>query len=123
MPVTCEALEASWRRVTTEGSLWHGTTVEATAGIAREGLQPQRRTHVHLAPSTDSRVGKRAATPVLLEVSPEALERAGVPVWEAQNGVLLVRRVPVESIVGAVCTTRAARAAEAQVRARFGWDR
>jgi RNA:NAD 2'-phosphotransferase (TPT1/KptA family) len=40
--------------------------------------------------------------------------------WEAQNGVVLVRHVPVACIVGLECTTRAARGVEAELRARFG---
>ncbi|HVK66150.1 MAG TPA: RNA 2'-phosphotransferase [Polyangium sp.] len=123
MPVTIEALEASWRPYTAGGSLWHGTTVEATAPIAREGLSPQKRTHVHLAPSLESKVGKRAATPVMLEISAERLQGAGQGVWEAQNGVVLVRHVPVSCFVDLVCTTRAAKQAEAGVRARFGFRR
>jgi len=120
MPVTCEALEASWQPYTAGGSLWHGTTVEATEPIAREGLWPQKRTHVHLAPSLESKVGKRSATPVVLEVSVERLRAEGQGAWEAQNGVVLVRHVPVACIVGLQCTTRAAQKVEAQLRARFG---
>ncbi|UQA57160.1 RNA 2'-phosphotransferase [Polyangium aurulentum] len=120
MPVTPEALEASWRPYTDAGSLWHGTTVEATIPIAREGLWPQRRTHVHLAPSLESKVGKRSVTPVVLEISTERLRQAGQGVWEAQNGVVLARHVPPAAIVGLVCTTRAARGVEGELRARFG---
>ncbi|MDI1483829.1 RNA 2'-phosphotransferase [Polyangium sp. y55x31] len=123
MPVTVEALEASWQPYTDGGSLWHGTTVEATAPIAREGLYPQKRTHVHLAPSLESKVGKRSATPVMLEISTERLRDAGLGVWEAQNGVVLVRHVPVSCIVDLACTTRAAKQAEASLRARFGFRR
>jgi len=119
-PVTREALEASWRVHTAEGSLYHGTTVEATASIAREGLVPRQRTHVHLAPDPDSEVGKRAATPVLLEVDSQRLRAAGERIFVAANGVVLVRRVPAACIVGLVCTTRAARRQAAELRARFG---
>ncbi|MRG96245.1 RNA 2'-phosphotransferase [Polyangium spumosum] len=123
MPITAEALEASWRPFAAGGSLWHGTTVEATVPIAQEGLWPQKRTHVHLAPSLESKVGKRSATPVVLEVSTARLREAGQGVWEAQNGVVLVRHVPVSCIVDLVCTTRAARQVEATLRARFGFRR
>lgn len=120
MPVTVEALEASWRLYDEGGSLYHGTTVEATEPISREGLIPQKRTHVHLAPSLDSKVGKRSATPVVLEVSCERLRAAGEKIYEASNGVVLVRRVPISCIVGLVCTTKAAQKKEREVRARFG---
>lgn len=120
-PVTLDALEASWQPYSGEGSLWHGTTVEATEPIAREGLSPQRRTHVHLAPDLESKVGKRSATPVVLEVSVARLREAGQGIYEAQNGVVLVRHVPAACIVGLTCTTKAAKKAEAEIRARFGW--
>jgi len=122
MPVTLEALEASWNLYEAGGSLFHGTTVEATEPISREGLVPQKRTHVHLAPSLDSKVGKRSATPVVLEISAERLRQAGEKIYEAQNGVVLVRRVPVSCFVGLVCTTKAAEKRERDVKARFGFS-
>ncbi len=120
MPVTLEALEASWHLYEAGGSLFHGTTVEATEPISREGLIPQKRTHVHLAPSLESKVGKRSATPVVLEVSTERLRDAGEKIYEAQNGVILVRRVPRSCFVGLVCTTKAAEKKERELKARFG---
>lgn len=122
MPVTLEALEASWNLYEANGSLFHGTTVEATDPISREGLVPQKRTHVHLAPSLDSKVGKRSATPVVLEISADRLRDAGEKIYEAQNGVVLVRRVPVSCFVGLVCTTKAAEKKEREVKARFGFS-
>jgi len=119
MPVKLEGLEASWRLYEEGGSLFHGTTVEATEPISREGLVPQKRTHVHLAPSLESKVGKRSATPVVLEISCERLRGAGEKIYEAQNGVILVRRVPLECIIGLVCTTKAAEKKEREIRARF----
>lgn len=95
MPVTREALENSWRRVTPAELLWHGTNLAVLDAILREGLRPGRRTHVHLAPATNSHVGKRSRVDVLLGVDPGKL---GQPVFEAPNGVLLVRFVPPEAI-------------------------
>lgn len=95
MPVTREALENSWRRVTPEDLLWHGTNNTALEQITREGLKPGRRTHVHLAPTRNSHVGRRSAVDVLLGIDPAKL---GQPVFEAPNGVLLVRSVPSEAI-------------------------
>lgn len=94
MPVTREALENSWVRVHPEHPLWHGTTPAAVAAIRREGLRPGRRTHVHLAPSADSRVGKRFTAAVLLRIDP-----TGLVVFEAPNGVILTRHVPPDAIV------------------------
>ena len=43
MPVTLDALEASWEPHAGAGSLWHGTHVGAVEGIAREGILPVER--------------------------------------------------------------------------------
>lgn len=94
MPVTREALENSWERIYPRDLLWHGTTRAALTAIRREGLKPGRRTHVHLAPSKDSTVGRRSAVEVLLGV-----DSGNLAVFRAPNGVLLTREVPVDAIV------------------------
>lgn len=99
MPVTRAALEATWVMVTPSRSLWHGTSVASVAGIAAGGLLPGRRSHVHLAADADARVGKRARVDLLLEVSPRELAEHGLHIFQAPNGVLLVRHVPVTCIV------------------------
>ncbi|MGW6200682.1 RNA 2'-phosphotransferase [Kribbella sp. NPDC055110] len=94
MPVTREALENSWERIYPEDLLWHGTNRAALPAIEREGLRAGRRTHVHLAPVKDSRVGLRTNVEVLLGV-----DCADLAVYRAPNGVLLTREVPVGAIV------------------------
>jgi putative RNA 2'-phosphotransferase len=106
-PVTREALEASWELYSGPDLIWHGTNVSALPGIAKEGLLPMERTHVHLAEETDSKVGKRARVDVLLAVSREALKAQGLLVFRSQNGVLLVRQVPRNCIVQAVTNQEA----------------
>ena len=96
MPVTREALENSWERVYPDHLLWHGTNWAALPAIRREGLRPGRRTHVHLAPSEDSPVGRRTAVEVLL-----AVDSGDLAVFLAPNGVLLTREVPADAIVRA----------------------
>lgn len=119
MPVTHEALEASWAPWTDEDSLWHGTHTDALASIAREGLLAQGRTHVHLAATTGSKVGKRAGVGVLLEVSPARLRAHGLGVFVSPNGVVLTRAVPPDCIVGVMAVSANARAREAELRAMF----
>ena len=94
MPVTREALENSWERVYPAELLWHGTNRAALAAIQREGLRAGRRTHVHLAPSKDSHVGRRTRVEVLLGV-----DCGDLAVYRAPNGVLLTREVPADAIV------------------------
>lgn len=120
MPVTLEALEASWEEDLRAAIIWHGTSFEAAESIAREGLLPGERTHVHLAEATDSRVGKRAGVAVLLGVDPEALRANGVRVYRSGNGVLLARRVPAACIAALEVASERAKPREATLRASFG---
>jgi putative RNA 2'-phosphotransferase len=115
-PVTREALEASWARWRGSSSLWHGTRVDAIDGIAEAGIVAGERTHVHLAPSPESRVGKRSGVHVLLEVGAQALAARGLDVFESANGVLLVRHVPAACIVGLRALSARARRDEARLR-------
>lgn len=119
MPVTREALEASWTERHDELSIWHGTSVKVLPAIAREGIVPQARTHVHLTSALDSAVGKRSQVDVMLEVSPARLRAQGLRVFESQNGVILVREVPPSCIVGLKALVEKARKNEASLRALF----
>jgi len=119
-PVTLEGLEASWRRYEGEDRIFHGTYVEAVTSIAKEGLLPGERTHVHLAPARESHVGKRANVHVMLGVSVERVRAEGVEVWESPNGVVLARHVPVAAIVALETLTRRAETQKAHLRALFG---
>ncbi len=118
-PVTLEALEASWAPWSGAGPLWHGTSIDALPGIAREGLKPIARTHVHLAATAESKVGKRAGVHVLLAVDPGRLAAAGRGVYVSPNGVVLVRDVPPGCIAALRAMTKRARAQEAALRALF----
>lgn len=119
MPVTREALEASWTPLQGDAPIWHGTNLEAAAGIARLGILPGARTHVHLAAALDSVVGKRASVHVMLEVAPARVRAAGLGLWLSGNGVVLARQIPASCISGLRVMTRAARADEARLRGLF----
>ncbi len=116
-PVTLEGLEASWEIWQGSSLLWHGTTVEACKSIAETGVLPMARSHVHLAETPESRVGKRAGVAVLLGVDPIVLRERELPVFRSPNGVILVREVPPSSVVSLRCLTKRARRAEADLRA------
>lgn len=68
--------------------------MRAIEGIAAGGVRPIGRTHVHLAPAPDSRVGKRARVDLPPEIGPARLAERGISVFRAPNGVLLARHVP-----------------------------
>lgn len=120
MPVTLDALEASWERFTGAGPIWHGTSIDALRGIAREGIVPQARTHVHLTDALDSKVGKRANVDLMIEISLPRLAALGIGVFQSQNGVVLTRRVPPSAIVGIRALTARARREEPTLRALLG---
>jgi putative RNA 2'-phosphotransferase len=107
-------------RVTTGTSpLWHGTNTAALEGIAGNGLLPGRRSHVHLAPAAESRIGKRSSVDFLLEISPARLASAGLTVFRAPNGVVLVRHVPTGAIAEIHPTSAGGRARMDEVRGLF----
>jgi putative RNA 2'-phosphotransferase len=116
-PVTLEGLEATWHVVTEQALVFHGTDVAAARSIVIEGIKPAARTHVHLAPSEDAKVGKRAGVDVLLAISPPALAARGLRILRAPNGVLLARQVPRDAIVEVRAGTKAGERALAELRA------
>ncbi len=118
--VTVDALEASWRRLPGDGPIYHGTRVDVLEAIAREGIRPIARTHVHCAPALKSVVGKRAQVAVMLELSVPRLREAGFEVYEAPNGVILVRHVPPGCVVGVQAISKRARALKPELDALFG---
>jgi len=118
--VTVEGLEASWKPLAGEGPIWHGTRVDVVEAVAREGIRPIKRTHVHCAPALKSVVGKRAQVAVMLELSVPRLREAGFEVFEAPNGVVLVRHVPPGCIVGLKALSRTARAMESDLKGLLG---
>lgn len=118
--VTREGLERSWTVVTSEAAVWHGTSVDAVRGIAREGILAVGRTHVHLAPAMSSKVGKRASVHVMLEISPARVRAAGLNLYAASNGVVLAREIPAACVVGLHTMTKRAREQQAQLTALFG---
>ncbi len=112
VPVTLEALEASWVPVVRDEPVWHGTRASVVDKIVAEGIRPMGRTHVHLAGELDSRVGKRANVDVMLAVDPKQLDG----LWVSPNGVFLARMVPGTAIVDLVAMTRAAQSCEDELR-------
>lgn len=105
-PVTLEGLERSWEEVLGDARLYHGTSVEAARAILDSaGVHAAARSHVHLAPTRDATVGKRAGVDVLLVISPVLLREAGLRVFRAPNGVLLARAVPRDAVTDILAAT------------------
>ena len=76
--------------------LYHGTVAAALASIARQGLRPMRRHHVHLSPdvATATAVGARRGTPFVLVIDAARMQRDGHCFWLSDNGVWLAEAVP-----------------------------
>lgn len=119
MPVTREALEHSWTVYPSDTPIWHGTQVQAALSIATQGILAGQRTHVHLAATPESKVGKRTGVTVLLEVSPSRLRARGTELYESPNGVILVRTVPRSCITGLTCLSKRAQKNAPTLRAAF----
>lgn len=119
MPVTLEALEASWAPWEGERSVWHGTNTGAAHAIAKDKINAGERTHVHLAEALDSKVGKRAGVAVMLEVSPAKMRAAGLGLFKSTNGVVLAREVPAGCIVGVRGLSAEGKSKEAELRKLF----
>lgn len=120
MPVTLEALEASWEPWAGREVIWHGTRAAVVESIAEQGILAHPRTHVHMAEAVDSTVGKRANTPVMLGADPVRLADAGYPVWRSPNGVLLVREVPPDCITQLRTMSRKAKAMHSRLSVVLG---
>ena len=93
--------------------------VTKASRCSKEGISAQRRSHVHLAPSTTSKVGKRWNVDLLLEISPARVRAHGLPLFESPNGVLLARRIPADCVTGVQVLTRRAQSMRAKVMAAF----
>lgn len=78
--------------------LYHGTAVRFLDSIMAEGLRPGQRQHVHLSENvgTATEVGRRYGEPVVLAVDAEGMLRQGFEFFQADNGVWLTGKVPVE---------------------------
>lgn len=118
VPVTVEALEASWERVVGPGTMVHGTRLEVVEAALAEGLKPMGRTHVHLADDAEATVGKRAGVAAALVVDRGLLAQAGQPLYRSPNGVLLTRAVPPSAFVDLLLLTKRARRDGEALRAR-----
>lgn len=80
--------------------LFHGTAAPAIKSIAREGLLPMRRQHVHLSLDieTAQKVGSRHGKAITLTIKSGEMARAGHKFYLSDNGVWLTEAVPVHYI-------------------------
>ncbi len=79
-------------------TLYHGSIQKVRKQILKEGLQKQKRHHVHLSldRATATEVGKRHGKLFLLEVAAQKMFTDGHVFYQSENGVWLTESVPVE---------------------------
>lgn len=89
------------RAKTPPSRLFHGTLDANVASIARRGLLPMRRNHVHLSQDveTASVVGARRGVPVVFEVDAHRMHADGCKFWLSENKVWLVECVASKYLV------------------------
>ena len=83
------------------GELYHGTKVEFQMQIAKKGLLPMNRQHVHM--TTDLKTAKETADrrkgeSVILVIDSCQMAAKGYKFYKAQNGVWLTHEVPADFI-------------------------
>lgn len=75
--------------------LYHGTVWTNIESIKKNGLQKQKRHHVHLSVDKETAlsVGKRYGEPVILEIDSGLMYNNGVKFYISENGVYLTDTV------------------------------
>ena len=78
--------------------LYHGTADRFIPHILKEGLKPMSRLYVHLSSDVKTAidVGKRHGKPVVLTVNTQEMVEDGYQFFLSNNGVWLVKEVPVQ---------------------------
>lgn len=76
--------------------LYHGTAINYLESINREGLNKQKRHHVHLSdtPENAINVGRRHGVPIILRIEAERMYKSGFKFYISENNVWLVDKVP-----------------------------
>lgn len=80
--------------------LYHGTTDKYLDSIKLNGIQKQKRQHVHLSfdKETATKVGQRHGKPIILKINTKKMYKDKVPFYLSANNVWLVDQVLPEYI-------------------------
>lgn len=92
------AVQREYEAVVPPQRLFHGTASRFLDSILQKGLIAGSRHHVHLSEDreTATQVGERYGAPVILEIDARAMHEDGFAFHQAENGVWLTARVPLE---------------------------
>lgn len=94
-----ESVNINFKSYTPNGILYHGTSERFLAEIYKSGcLKPMSRLYVHLSKDieTAEMVGSRHGKVKILVVDAKAMHEDGFCFFESDNGVILVKEVPVK---------------------------
>ena len=80
--------------------LYHGTAIKNKKSILQAGLNKRNRQHVHLSADKDTaiKVGQRHGKPFVFVIDTGKMHKAGIPFYQADNGVWLTDYVAPEYI-------------------------
>lgn len=92
-----ESVAMSFQEKVPPAFLYHGTATRFLDSILKEGLRPGERQFVHLSEDiqTAAAVGQRYGKPVVLKVEALRMHQQGFKFYQAENGVWLTEKVPV----------------------------
>lgn len=94
------AIELGLPAITPPLFLYHGTAIKNKASILKVGLNKRKRQHVHLSADKETaiKVGKRHGKPFVFVIDTGKMHKAGIPFYQAENGVWLTDHVAPEFI-------------------------
>ncbi len=89
-------VELNYEPVKPPKNLYHGTATRFLDSIYENGIQKQKRHHVHLSLNieTAKNVGSRYGKTVVLIIDTEQMYKDGFEFFESENGIWLVDNVP-----------------------------
>ncbi len=89
-------VELNYEPVKPPKNLYHGTATRFLDSIYENGIQKQKRHHVHLSLNieTAKNVGSRYGKTVVLIIDAEQMHQDGFEFFESENGIWLVDKVP-----------------------------
>ncbi|TCM69756.1 putative RNA 2'-phosphotransferase [Acinetobacter calcoaceticus] len=95
-----QAVDRSFEAKLPPDVLYHGTATRFIDSILAEGLTPQQRQYVHLSEqlATATQVGSRYGKVKVLTIDSAKMHAQGDVFYQAENGVWLVKHVPVAFI-------------------------
>lgn len=94
------SVDISLNKLIPPTSLYHGTAQRFIDSIKEQGLISKDRQYVHLTENRDTAlsVGKRYGKPEILIINALEMNKSGFEFFQAENGVWLVKHVPVDFI-------------------------